>query len=80
LGEFAATRYFQHEESEVAPRDRLAQYALATAKPPGIEQLMRRYADNRDRDAQTTDLPGTARKRTRAGAAGGRIRKKRTPA
>jgi sugar-specific transcriptional regulator TrmB len=43
--EFAATRHFEREEAQVAPDDRLARYSLATAKPPGIEQLMRRYAE-----------------------------------
>jgi hypothetical protein len=63
--EFAATRYLEHEELGVAPGDRLAKYALTIAKPPGIEQLTRRYADHPDHKAQMATLPGSKRKHTR---------------
>lgn len=78
--EFAATRYFEHEESGVAPGDRLAKYALATAKPPGIEQLKRRYTDTLDRKAPSIALPEPARMHVRSGRPRSRITKKQTRA
>jgi sugar-specific transcriptional regulator TrmB len=78
--EFAATRYFEREDSAFAPSERLAKYGLATAKPPGIEQLTRRYAVNLDRKVSTGDLPETARMHARAGRPRTRISKKRTQA
>lgn len=77
--EFAATRYFEREESEVAPSDRLAKYALATARPPGIEQLTLRFADKLDREAQSVEMSETARMPGRARRPS-RLTKKRTRA
>jgi HTH-type transcriptional regulator, sugar sensing transcriptional regulator len=78
--EFAATRYFEREESEVAPKDRLTKYTLTTAKPPGIEQLTQRYAGKVDREAQSVELPEAARMLVRARRVRSRVSRKRTRA
>ena len=67
LSEFAATRYFERGESEVAAGDRLAQYALAVAKPPGIEHLTHRYAERSEAVAMPITRTRTRRTRSKKG-------------
>jgi sugar-specific transcriptional regulator TrmB len=66
--EFAAIRYLETEDPKLAPSNRLAKYALTTLTPPGIEQLMRRYAE----PAETVATRESARTRPRAVRARGR--------
>ena len=66
--EFAAIRYLENEDPKLAPSGRLAKYALTTLKPPGIEQLTRRYSEQ----AEAVDTRESARTRPRAARARGR--------
>jgi HTH-type transcriptional regulator, sugar sensing transcriptional regulator len=60
--EFAAIRYLEGgDESKLTPNNRLAKYALTIAKPPGIEQLTQRYAEN----TRTAAARGNAKARPR---------------